>query len=76
MDLQIPGTLGMGYVFSILGWDWDLNLGLQACKAGTLPLETHFQSILLWLVWRWGLLNYLPGLASNREPPRLSFPSS
>jgi hypothetical protein len=39
-------------------------------------LEPHFQSILLWLVWRFGLLNYLPGLASNHNPPSLSLPSS
>jgi hypothetical protein len=24
---------------------------------------------LLWLFWRWNLLNYLPGLASNSDPP-------
>jgi hypothetical protein len=24
-----------------------------------------------WLFWRWGLLNYLPGLASNCDPPNL-----
>jgi hypothetical protein len=27
---------------------------LQAYKAGALPLEPCFQSILLWLFWRWG----------------------
>jgi hypothetical protein len=31
---------------------------------------------LLWLFWRLSLTNYLPGLASNRDPPNLSFPSS
>jgi hypothetical protein len=31
---------------------------------------------LLWLFWRWGLLNYLPRLASNHDPPNLSIPSS
>jgi hypothetical protein len=34
-------------------------------KAGALPLEPHLQPILLWLFWRWGLKNYLPGLTSN-----------
>jgi hypothetical protein len=24
---------------------------------------------LLWLFWRWGLVNYLPGLNSNLDPP-------
>jgi hypothetical protein len=31
---------------------------------------------LLWLFWRWGLKNYLPGLASDLNPPHLSLPSS
>jgi hypothetical protein len=31
---------------------------------------------LLWLLWRWGLVNYLPGLASNSDPPNLSLPSN
>jgi hypothetical protein len=26
-------------------------------------LESHLQSMLLWLFWRWGLMNYLCGLA-------------
>jgi hypothetical protein len=30
----------------------------------------------LWLFWRWGLENYLPGLASNLDPPDLSLPRS
>jgi hypothetical protein len=41
----------------------DLNSGLHACKAGALLLEPRLQSILLWLFWSWGLVNYLPGLA-------------
>jgi hypothetical protein len=41
-------------------------------------LEPYFQSILLWLFWRWGegLMNYLPGLTSNHDPRDLSLPSS
>jgi hypothetical protein len=36
-------------------WDWGLNSGLCAGKAGALLLEPHLQSILLWLFWRgWG----------------------
>jgi hypothetical protein len=31
-----------------------LNSGLCTCKAGALPLEPHFWSILLWLFWMWG----------------------
>jgi hypothetical protein len=37
-------------------------------------LELHLQFVLLWLFWRWGLLNYFPWLASNRDPPYLSLP--
>jgi hypothetical protein len=52
--------------------DWGLNLGLQACKAcaskaGTLPLDSHLQSVLLCLFWRWGFLNYFPGLAQTPQ---------
>jgi hypothetical protein len=28
------------------------NSGLHAHKVGTLPLEPHLQSILLWLFWK------------------------
>jgi hypothetical protein len=57
-------------------WDWGLNLGLFTCNAGTLQLEPHLQSILLWLFWRWCLANCLPSLASNFDPPHISLPSS
>jgi hypothetical protein len=36
-------------------------------KAGTPSLQPHLQSILFWLFWRWGLMNYLPRLASNLD---------
>jgi hypothetical protein len=39
------------------------SLRASHLKAGTLQLEPHLQSFLLWLFWRWGLSNYLPGLA-------------
>jgi hypothetical protein len=32
--------------------------------------------ILLWLFWRWGLMNYLPRLALNYDAPNLSLPNS
>jgi hypothetical protein len=41
-------------------WEWDLNTGLWACKAGAIPLEPYLQSILPCLFWRWGLANYFP----------------
>jgi hypothetical protein len=30
-----------------LWWDWELNLGLYSCKAGSLPLGPHFSLCLL-----------------------------
>jgi hypothetical protein len=45
-------------------------------KAGSLPLDPHLQSILLYLLWRWSLTNYLPGLAPNHNPPDLSLLNS
>jgi hypothetical protein len=42
-----PRELLFIYLF-IFWWDWVLNAGLHACKAGALPLEQqHLQSILL-----------------------------
>jgi hypothetical protein len=52
-----------------------LGFELSSNKAGALPPEPHFQSILLWLLWRW-IVSYLPRLTSNRDPPNLSLPSS
>jgi hypothetical protein len=57
--------------FFFFWWDWGLNSGLCSCKAGILPLEPLLQSILLWLFWRLGLMNYLPTLALNCNPPDL-----
>jgi hypothetical protein len=62
--------------YFIFSWDWGLNSELYACKAGALLLEAHLESILLWLFWRRGLVNYLPRLALNYDPPNLSLPSS
>jgi hypothetical protein len=53
-----------------------LNSGLRACKADALLPETHHLSFLLWLFWRWDVVNYLPGLTSNCNPPYLSLSSS
>jgi hypothetical protein len=36
----------------------------------------HLQPILLWLFWRWGLTNYLPGLTLIQDLPGLNFPNS
>jgi hypothetical protein len=47
-------TLEPFLFFFFFWWDWDLNSRLHFCKAGTLLLGPHLQSILLWLLWRWG----------------------
>jgi hypothetical protein len=49
-----------------------MQKGLHTCKAGTLVLQPHLWSILLWLFWRLGLMNYLPRLASNLKSPLIS----
>jgi hypothetical protein len=38
-------------------------------------LKPRLQSILLWLFWRWGLMNYFPRLASNEPQSSRSQPS-
>jgi hypothetical protein len=50
------------------------NSGFCACQEGALLLDSHLQTILLWLFWRFQV-NYLPRLALNRDPPDLSEPS-
>jgi hypothetical protein len=57
-DMEHRGVRDFFFFFL---WDWGLNSGLCVCKAGTLLLEPHLQSILFWLFWRWGLTNYFPG---------------
>jgi hypothetical protein len=62
-------SLFLFYFLAVLGFE----LRAYACKAGALSLESHFQFILLWsfylFFWKWGgLENYLPKLASNRDP--------
>jgi hypothetical protein len=64
------------HLFIFFWWDWGLNSRLHTCKACFLPLEPQLQFVLLWLFCRWGLLNYLPGLALNSDFPSLSLPSS
>jgi hypothetical protein len=54
----------------------SFNSGLCACKGGVLLLGPYLQSILVCLFWKWGLMNYLPGLASNLNPPNPNLLSS
>jgi hypothetical protein len=43
-------------------WYYGLWLRLEA---DTKVLNLNY---LLWLFWRWSLMNYLPGLVSNWDP--------
>jgi hypothetical protein len=45
-------------ILFIFWWDWSLNSGLLSGKEVVLPLELHLQSISVWLIWSWGLVNY------------------
>jgi hypothetical protein len=61
--------------FFFFGWDWGLNSGLHAYKAGALHLHPGLQPILLRFFFflfvflkRSGLTKYLPRLALNRDP--------
>jgi hypothetical protein len=71
-----PPPSRWSFLFFAFFVDWGLDSGLCACKAGPLLLESLLQSILLWLFWRWGLLNYVPKLASNCNTPDLCLQSS
>jgi hypothetical protein len=52
-------------------------LTVYLCKAVTLLLEPHLQSIFGWSYFGdGGLINYLPRLALNLDPPDLSLPRS
>jgi hypothetical protein len=68
----------MPYNPRLLGvlWVRDLMSGLRACKAGTVPFENISSPSCSGLFWRWGLVNYLSGLALNLNPPDISLPSN
>jgi hypothetical protein len=50
--------------------------GFALAKQALNCLSHTSSPFLLWLFWRWGLVNYLSGLAFNCCPPDLSLPSS
>jgi hypothetical protein len=53
LGARLPGFKTLS--FCVCLWNWSLNSGPQTCKADTLSLEPHFQSILFWFFWRWGI---------------------
>jgi hypothetical protein len=63
--------LKLEFFIFLMGLGFELSASIHTCKAGALLLKPHLQSILLWLFWRWDLVNYLPRLASNCNPPNL-----
>jgi hypothetical protein len=63
-DVGVPSYL---LIFFYSWQHWGLNSGLCPCKAGAVPVESHLQSMLVWLFWRWSLWNYLPRLVSNSD---------
>jgi hypothetical protein len=72
----LPSSSSVFYLFILFLVGQGFELRISCCKAGALLLEPHDQSSLLWLFWRCGLLNYLPGLSLNSNPPNLSLLSS
>jgi hypothetical protein len=60
----------------LVGCGCGLNSGLCTCKGVALWLKTRLQSILLSLIWRWSLRNYLSKQTWNCNPPDLSLPNS
>jgi hypothetical protein len=68
-------SLGEGGTF-LGGMGLGFELRSLHLQTDALSFHLHLQSILLWSFWRWGLMNYLPRLASSCDPPSLSLPSS
>jgi hypothetical protein len=75
---EILYLLGSVYLFFFGGMGFKPRASAwKVCKAGTLLLEAHLQSILFWLFCRWGSCElFALGLASTRDPPHLSLLSS
>jgi hypothetical protein len=63
------------YLF-VYWWDWELNTEIHTCKTRALQLEPYIQLILLWLIRRWGFLNYLLGLWSNNDSSDINLQGS
>jgi hypothetical protein len=79
--MQNWNFINSSYVFfhpSFFWWDWGLNLGFDACKAGTVPLEPHLQSSPFFSgdFGDGDLAKFLHQLVSNHDLPDLNLPSS
>jgi hypothetical protein len=65
-------------IFSQLKKNFFFGLMKPEFELRALLLESsvlrYFLSILCWSFWKWGLVNYLSGLALNLNPPSLQPP--
>jgi hypothetical protein len=57
-----------GYFFFFLGENGVWTHRFIFSKQALYYFKPHFQSISVWLLWRLGFLNCLPGLALNHNP--------
>jgi hypothetical protein len=75
LSIQIDKFLSfLSFFFCLVGLGFELrasHLQSRHSIAWATP-----PSILLWLFWRWGLANYLPGLAWHYNSPDVSLSSS
>jgi hypothetical protein len=62
------------YLSMVLGF--ELRASHLPGKQSGLPLEPVCQPFLCWVILRYCLKNYLPGLALSLNPPDLCFPGA
>jgi hypothetical protein len=72
LSLACPDVLGKSmnlfpffFFFFLVGLGFELRASHRHVR-----LKPPLWSILLWLFQTWGLINYLPGLSSNSDPPK------
>jgi hypothetical protein len=62
------------FIYFVVGLRFELGaLHLQSKHSIAWVIPPVYFALVIF--WRWSLLNYLPQLASNHDPPDLSFPS-
>jgi hypothetical protein len=66
-----PRSSSGRFFFFLVGLGFELRQALYCLNHTSRPFCSHLHPI-----WRWGLMNYLPWLASSLDPPNLSLPSS